>query len=209
MIEQIVIYLNAASPLLICGTVFAIAFIENIFPPSPSDLLVVFAGSLSGAGNVGFLPLLLAASLGSTAGFVLMYKIGDWFGDSILEKGKISFIPVAAVRKVESWFQAYGYWIIVVNRFLSGTRAVVSFFAGLSELHLLRTALLSLVSALAWNSLLIYAGYLLGHNWKDILYYLPTYSQIITGVLVIVVLILSVAFFARKKNGNGSSKKKS
>ncbi|HEX9657601.1 MAG TPA: DedA family protein [Bacteroidota bacterium] len=209
MIEQIVAYLNAASPLLICGTVFAIAFIENIFPPSPSDLLVVFAGSLAGAGNVGFFPLLLSASMGSTLGFVVMYKIGDWFGNSILEQGKIKFIPVEAVRKVESWFQAYGYWIIVVNRFLSGTRAVVSFFAGLSELHLLRTTLLSLVSALAWNSLLIFAGYLLGHNWNDVLYYLQTYSQIITGALVIVVLILAVAFFARKKNGDRSSGKES
>jgi len=209
VIEQVVAYLHAASPLLICGTVFAIAFVENIFPPSPSDLIVVFAGSLAGTGNVGFLPLLIAASMGSTFGFIVMYKIGDWFGDSILEKGKIKFIPIDTVRKVESWFQAYGYWIIVANRFLAGTRAVVSFFAGLSELHLLRTTLLSLVSALAWNSLLIYAGYLLGHNWKDVLYYLQTYSQIITGVLVIVVLILSVAFFAHRRNGNSSSGKES
>ena len=206
MIEHIVSYLNAASPLLICGTVLVIAFIENVFPPSPSDLVVVFAGSLAGAGNVGFVPLLLSASVGSTIGFVVMYKIGDWFGDAILEQGKIKFIPVEAVRKVESWFQAYGYWIIVANRFLAGTRAVVSFFAGLSELHLIRTTLLSLVSALAWNSILIYAGYLLGHNWKDVLYYLQTYSQVITGVLVIVVLILSILFLARKKNGDAPSK---
>ena len=199
--EDLVHYLQTLDPLLIYVAVFSIAFIENIFPPFPSDVVVVFAGSLIGIGQVGFVETLMLATLGSTCGFITMYKIGDWFGDRVLEQGKVKFIPVEAVKKVEAWFQHYGYWIIMANRFLAGTRAVVSFFAGMSELNLLRTAILSLLSALVWNSILVSAGWYLGQHWEKIGFYLNTYSQIVTAILVIVVLILVIKYIYRKKNG--------
>ena len=187
--EDIVRWLQTLDPLLIYLAVFSIAFVENIFPPSPSDLVVVFAGSLVGIGQVGLVESLLVATMGSTLGFVVMYKIGHWFGHRILEQGKIKFIPVEAVRKVEAWFQKYGYWMIVANRFLAGTRAVVSFFAGMSELNLFKAAVLSFLSALAWNSILISGGYTLGHNWHKIGLYLSTYSKIVTATLVVALLV--------------------
>lgn len=195
--------LQSLDPILIYSAVFAIAFIENIFPPFPSDVVVVFAGSLIGIGLVSFLPVLLIATVGSTLGFVAMYKIGEWFGDRILEQGKIKFIPIEAVRKVEAWFNTYGYWIIIANRFLAGTRAVVSFFAGLSELNLSRTMLLSFVSALVWNAILVQAGSYLGKNWEQIGFYLSTYSQIVTGVLIVAVLIIVAKFVF---TGKGTSR---
>lgn len=193
--------LQSLDPLLIYAAVFAIAFIENIFPPFPSDVVVVFAGSLVGLGQVSFVPVLLVATFGSTFGFVAMYKIGHWFGNRILEQGKIKFIPVDSVKKVEAWFTKYGYWIIIGNRFLAGTRAVVSFFAGLSELNLTKTMLLSFLSALVWNAILIQAGSYLGKNWEQIGFYLSTYSQIVTGILVVVTLIVAAkfVFFSKKK----------
>ncbi|MCK5572977.1 MAG: DedA family protein, partial [Bacteroidetes bacterium] len=177
-----------------------IAFIENIFPPSPSDVMIVAAGSLVGAGTLGFPETLLVATAGSTLGFLAMYKIGDWFGDHILEEGKIRFIPVESVKKVEAWFKRYGYWIIVANRFLAGTRAVVSFFAGMSELNLAVTSLLCLVSALAWNAILVSGGYALGNNWEQITLYLTSYSQIVTGVVIVVLLLLIAKYLYNRNN---------
>jgi membrane protein DedA with SNARE-associated domain len=200
-LEDLIQYLQTLNPLLIYVAVFSIAFIENIFPPFPSDVVVVFAGSLIGIGQVGFVETLLLATAGSTIGFVVMYKIGDWFGDHILEQGKIKFIPVEAVKKVEAWFNRYGYWIIIANRFLAGTRAVVSFFAGMSELNLLRTTILSFLSALAWNAVLVSAGWYLGQHWEKIGFYLNTYSQIVTVILIVVVAIFVVRYFYRKNNG--------
>jgi len=124
------------------------------------------------------------STAGSITGFLTMYKVGDWFGESIIEKRKLSFLPLESIHTVEKWFRRYGYWIIVVNRFLSGTRAVVSFFAGLSKLKVLRTTLLCGVSALIWNWLMIYAGALLGKNWNSVALYLSTYSQIVTGIVI-------------------------
>ncbi|HET6273601.1 MAG TPA: DedA family protein [Bacteroidota bacterium] len=202
--EDFILSLQSLDPLLIYLAVFLIAFVENVFPPSPSDLVIVFAGSLVGIEHLGFVPALLTATAGSTLGFVAMYKIGDWFGDRVLEEGKIRFIPITAVKKVEAWFTRYGYWIIIANRFLAGTRAVVSFFAGMSELNLVKTTLLSFVSALVWNSILLAGGYALGSNWQKIGIYLSTYSQIVTGVLIVVVLMF-VAKFLYQKNSKQKS----
>jgi len=191
--------IQSLDPWLVYAIVFGIAFAENIVPPLPSDVIVVFGGSLVVLGHVNFPAVLLVATAGSTVGFVAMYFIGDWFGDHILERGKISFIPVEAVKRVESWFGQYGYWIIVANRFLAGTRAVVSFFAGMSGLNLRTTILLSAVSSLLWNALLVGGGYALGHEWEKIGFYLMTYSRAVTGVLVVVVLILVVRFVYNKR----------
>lgn len=198
--EDLVLWLQSLDPLLIYIAVFSIAFIENIFPPSPSDLVVVFAGSLIGIGRVGFVETLLMATLGSTAGFVVMYKIGDWFGVRIIEGRKIKFLPVEGVRKVESWFAQYGYGIIVANRFLAGTRAVVSFFAGMSKLNLLRTTLLSFLSALAWNAILLTGGFFLGENWQEIDFYLSTYSKVVTVIVVVAIIVVVVRYVSLKNN---------
>ncbi|MBI3586158.1 MAG: DedA family protein [Ignavibacteriales bacterium] len=198
--EDIVNNLSAISPLWVYVAIASIAYIENIFPPFPSDVIVVFAGSLIGVGTIDFTTALLLSTVGSTLGFMTMYKIGHWFGHRILEEGKIKFIPKEGVLKVESWFQKYGYWIIIANRFLSGTRAVVSFFAGLSELSLMRTTILSFLSAMLWNSILLFAGQKLGQNWREIGFYLETYTKTVTAILVVGALLVAARYIYKRTN---------
>jgi len=200
-VEDFILSLQTLDPLTICLVVFAVALVENLFPPSPSDIVVVFAGSLVGLGIVGFAAVLVSATAGGTVGFAAMYMIGRWFGRSILDRGKMRFLPKEGIEKVERWFVRYGYWLIVANRFLAGTRAVVSFFAGMSGLDLGRTTLLSLVSSLAWNAVLVSAGYALGRNWSRIGFYLTTYSQIVTGLIVLVALIILIRYARQRSNG--------
>ena len=109
-VQEIVEYLVSLNPVWIYLALLSVCYIENIFPPFPSDVLVVATGSLLAAGRIDFVTALLAATAGSAIGFVTMYKIGDWFGDRILETGRIKFIPVENVHKVEGWFRVYGPW---------------------------------------------------------------------------------------------------
>lgn len=203
--EEIIRTLQSVDPAAILALVFAIAFIENIFPPSPSDVLIVFGGSLVGIGRVGFLEVLLSATAGSTSGFVLMYAIGKAFGRKIIERGKLPFVPLDSLHVVEGWFRKYGYGLIVANRFLSGTRAVISFFAGVSEMQIVPTTMLCALSALAWNAILVTGGYYLGNNWERIGFYLNMYSGIVTSVIVVVIIILVVRFFMKRRNGKAST----
>ncbi|MEK6650331.1 MAG: DedA family protein, partial [Bacteroidota bacterium] len=139
---------------------------------------------------------------GSTAGFMAMYGIGHWIGGHLLETGKIPFLPPDQVRKVEGWFQRYGYGVVVANRFLAGTRAVVSFFAGVSKLPIAICVGLSFASAAVWNFILVEAGSALGSNWERIILYLDAYGKTVTTLVIVAVLayIGYRAFGPRTKN---------
>jgi len=200
--ETLVTFLESVGPLWVYCAIFIIAYIENIFPPSPSDVLIVAGGYLVGIGHIGFWETLLIATAGSTIGFMTMYKIGDWFGVKIIETGRMKFLPLDSIHKVEAWFRRYGYWLIIINRFLSGTRAIVGFFAGMSEVKFWPTVILCFFSALLWNGLLIYAGMLLGENWDSIGLYLSAYSQIVIIILVTSILISIIIWYHRKEDAN-------
>lgn len=173
---------------------FLVTMIENIFPPSPSDSVLVFTGTLIPLGTVGFIPLLLVATLGSVVGFIIMFVLGYNFGHRVVESNRIKFINQKSLEKPEEWFRKWGYYLIVANRFLSGTRAVISFFAGMSELSLSKTIILSAVSALIWNAILIYLGYIFADNYQLILGYIEQYGKII----FIIISVLLVAFLIKK-----------
>ncbi len=187
-------------PVWVYSIIFFFAFIENLFPPSPSDMIIVFGGALAAMERGSFAAALLSATFGSLFGFLAMYGIGKWLGNSIIERGRLKFLPLDGIHKIEHWFTKYGFWLIVANRFLSGTRAVISLFAGMSNLDLLKTSILSFISSLLWNSILVYAGYALGRHWENIGYYLKTYSLIVTILVVGMILALAVRYFIKNRN---------
>ncbi len=205
--EEVIRQLLHTNPLWIYVFACLVAYIENIFPPFPSDAAIVAIGSLAGAGSVDFFSALVCSTVGSTLGFITMYKVGGWFGQSIVERGKIRFLPLDQVHKVEGWFHKYGYWVVVGNRFLSGTRAVVSFFAGLSELSFIGCAALSFLSALVWNGVLLFSGRAMGQNWGAILLFLEAYGKAATSIVIIVALVFIGRYIYRrqfKSNGDTS-----
>jgi membrane protein DedA with SNARE-associated domain len=200
MVEQIIEVLKTINPILIYIAVFGIAFIENIFPPFPSDVIVAFSGALAAVADISLPLVIVFAVTGSTTGFIVMYFIGKFAGDKILEVGKIKFISPEAVFTVEKWFQKYGYWLIVANRFLAGTRAIISFFAGMSEMNLKKTIILSAVSSLIWNLILIFVGFYVGHNLNKISYYITTYNKVVFAIILAVAVFYILRFFIKRKS---------
>lgn len=178
----------------VLGFAFFITMLENIFPPSPSDSVLVFMGSLIALGTIGFVPLLLLSTAGSLTGFIIMFHLGKKFGHSAVESNKMPFINQKSLEKPEEWFRKWGYYLIIANRFLSGTRAVISFFAGMSDLDFKKTVVLSAISALIWNSILIYLGVVFGNNFEAILEYLSLYGQILFPIIALII----VAFLVKK-----------
>jgi len=187
------------SPLVGYLVLFVSAIIENIFPPIPGDTVTVLGAYLITTGFLGFWGVYLSTTLGSVAGFFLMYLVGLRFGKSFLKsKLRRRYFQDARIEKVEGWFGRYGYGIIAANRFLSGTRSVISIFAGIFRLNWLRVVVLATISALIWNGALIYAGYQLGMNWGKISALLGQYNKIVL-LLTIVFIIFLVIRWRRKK----------
>lgn len=201
MIEGILNHISELSPFLIYLVLFLFSYVENVFPPSPSDLVVVIGGSLIATGAINFIPTLIFTTIGSVLGFMTLYYIGTLVDKKVIRAGKMKFISAEAVEKAEKWFNKWGYTVIAVNRFLPGTRSVISFFAGVSELKFFKTALLASISALVWNTIIIYLGILFGNNIEQVDNYLSRYQEIVlilTGVVVLF-FVIKYFFFSKKK----------
>lgn len=199
LVEQLITWLQQLSPLGILVVVFFCAYLENIFPPSPSDVLLVCGGTLIGLGTIDFASMLVAATLGSTLGFMTAYGLGRYFDQRLLQGSASRYLPVNTIAQVSKWFQHYGYGVIIANRFLTGTRAVVSVFAGISKMNFAVTTLLCAISAAVWNFLLLYLGKSFGKNWRNVMEYLSVYGEIVTVLIIILLLILGWKYFRQKR----------
>lgn len=199
MFEDILNQISTYPPVWIYITLFLFAFVENVFPPSPSDLVIVIGGTLVGTGDLSFFLSLIFATVGSIAGFMLMFYIGSTVDKKVIHSRRFKFIPVDAIEKVEIWFRKYGYAVIVANRFMPGTRAVISFFAGISNLKAKKTIFLCFISALAWNILMLYLGFVFGDNVAKVDEYLTTYSNLVIAVTILIILFFIFRFFFKKR----------
>ena len=115
MLEQILAYISTVDTTWIYIILFFFAFIENVFPPSPSDVVVVVGASLIASTSMGFLPVLILTSFGSSLGFILMYYVGFYFSEHVLRTGKLKFISQESLSKTDIWFTKYGYKLILAN----------------------------------------------------------------------------------------------
>lgn len=202
MLEEGIRWMQQAPPWGVLLLMFFIAYIENVFPPSPSDVLLVFAGTMIGVGTVGFTTSLLVATAGSTAGFVSAYLLGRYFEGHVVSGRFSRFLPANAIHQVEGLFQRYGYGVIVANRFLAGTRAIVSFFAGMSRMNLLKTTVLCAISAAVWNAMLLYLGKLFAGNWRTVAEYLQVYSVVVTAIVGVALAVYLWFYFRKRKQSS-------
>jgi len=199
MIEDILTNISNLNPFWIYVVLFLFSYAENVFPPSPSDLVVLIGGSLVSKSAINFLPTLFLTTAGSVLGFMTLFYIGSLLDKKVLRAGKIKFISLEALDKAEQWFLKYGYLIILANRYLPGTRSVISFFAGVSELKVKKTILLAAISAITWNTIIIYLGFIFGNNIETVDSYLSQYTNIVIVITVIAVLFFIVKYFWQQK----------
>jgi len=160
------------------------AFFENILPPIPGDTVTVFGGYLVGSGRLTLAGTVLATTAGSFTGFMAMYAVGRFLGHELLRHGGKVFAP-ATIEKVHGWFERYGVGVVLANRFLSGARSVISMCAGIAQLNPWLVAACCLVSCLAWNWLLIWAGSKVGENWGMIIEMLKKYNAVMAVALAL------------------------
>jgi len=178
---------------------FISAFVENVFPPIPGDTVTLIGAYLVGTGNLNYFGVLISTTAGSVVGFMTLFLLAFWLEWKVVEKYDFKWMKRTHIDRVQAWFQRYGYRVILANRFLSGVRSVISITAGLSKLKISAVFLLSFLSALIWNGLIISAGAFIGDNWQDIERYLKLYNQIILTGFAIALAAYLVYFLVHKK----------
>lgn len=170
---------------------FVISYMENVFPPIPGDLFVVFGGYLYYVEVVEVLNLIWITTLGSVLGFMTLYAYGRYWGEEIKSsQQKIKILRYYAIKyydKVERWMNRWGQGLIIANRFLTGTRTVISLLAGVSNTNVLYTVVSATLSSLIFNILLITVGWWVSDQWTIIGHYLDMYGLMILSLTVILI----------------------
>lgn len=179
--------------------VAAIAYLENVVPPVPGDVVLVYGGYLAGVGVLEWWWVGALGALASTAGFMTLFLAGQRWGERRLFNRKLRFIPYERMLQARAWMQKRGYVVIFLNRFLAGTRAVIGLVAGASGLEVRKAALLAFLSALLWTSLLVALGFLVGDNLPLVRRWLTLYGQVVLAVLAGGILLRLFAGFLWKR----------
>lgn len=185
------------------GIAFLI-FLENVFPPIPSEIILTFGGFMTTKSDLSFLGVTITSTIGSVLGAIVLNGIGAWIGERNLYRfvnryGKILRVKTQDLDKTIGWFEKYGYWTIFFCRFVPLLRSLISIPAGLTRMNMPLFIIFTTIGTLIWNIVLIYLGQAVGGNWHTIVHYMDIYSRIIYIILAILIIFVIWKWLKRSK----------
>lgn len=177
-------------------------FLENVFPPIPSELVMPMAGFSSAMGNMNIVAVIMAGTLGSVLGALPLYYLGTMFDEQHLYKlaekyGKYLLIKPSDITNATNWFNKHGKAVVFFGRMIPAIRSLISIPAGMNRMPMLPFLVLTTLGSAIWTTLLAYAGYVLGANYEQVAEFIAPISQ---GVAVVAVLVVAIAVFFRIKS---------
>lgn len=165
-------------------------FLENVFPPIPSELIMPLAGYLATQGKISFWPAFVAGSLGSLAGATLWYWVGLRFSTGRFERlierhGVWLALDVEDFERAREWFARHGGKAVFIGRMIPAVRTLISVPAGLTRMKFLPFLGWTALGTAAWTLLLIYAGRFLGERFDSLERYIDPISYVVLGAMLI------------------------
>ena len=166
--------------------VFALMIFENATGITPSEIILAFAGWMlieRHGISPAFIPLAgVYAGLGSAIGASITYWVARIGGRPLIERFANLFrIDLAYIERVEDQVRQWGVGIVLFGRVLPGIRTLVSIPAGLVRIPFPKFFAATFIGAYIWCTLLIGAGYILGHEWVLISEYIKTHLPLVFG----------------------------
>ena len=182
-----------------------VMFLENVFPPIPSEIVLPLAGTLTVSSDPEIAPqfnivsVILWATLGSFLGAWIWYWVGYLISEDRVRKllqkiGKFIMITEKDLDTALDWFGKYGEWCVFFGRMVPIIRTLISVPAGLSKMHWLKFSIFTVAGTMLWNIFLGFAGRILGDNYTVIVDWIDKFK------IVIIVLCVAVvaAFYAHR-----------
>jgi len=183
-----------------------VMFLENVFPPIPSEAILPMAGWLALDGHFTLLGVTAGGITGSVAGAFVFYVLGKLLGEErvrqlLRDYGKWLMLTEEDFDKALAWFNRYGEGVIFFGRMVPVVRSLVSVPAGIADMNLGRFAIYTAIGTGLWSFLLAIAGYLLGQSWPLVYEWISRYEKIVLifGALAVIVFVVH-RWQKRKKN---------
>jgi membrane-associated protein len=176
--------------LVVWGLVFAGTglLIGAFIPFITGDSLVFAAGLIAAAHATEVNIIVMATGVGIAAwlGDQVGYTLGRHYGRPYLDKRKGKWIK-KGIEKSEALFLAWGWWAVVVARFMPWARVFVPVVAGIANMNYYKFFSANFVGALAWGVGLTMAGY-----FSASIPIVKNASYLIAGVFITASLIAGI-----------------
>ena len=163
--------------------VFALMFIDAVFPAA-SEVVMVYGGAVASgaiagqsvtlfgyefsAGLSAYLAIVVAGTVGYWLGALLGWEIGRRAGRPYLERhGRWLHLDAAKLDRAEAWFERFGSWAVFIGRITPVIRSFISIPAGVFKQPLGRYLWLTLAGSALWCLAFAGAGWAAGASWES------------------------------------------
>ena len=170
-------------------------FLETIFPPIPSEVIMPIAGMAAAKGELGFVPVVASGTAGAMLGNTVWYLAARALGvhrlkPLIIRYGRWLTISWPEVARAERWFALHGISFVFFGRLLPTVRSLVSVPAGLLRMRFRSFFFASLLGTASWTAILAAAGYKLQNDVAEV-------QQMVGPISNAVLVVLAVGYVWR------------
>jgi len=164
-------------------------FIENVFPPIPSGLVMRLAGFNGASGAQTRWGVILAGTIGSVSGALFWYWVGRRIGEERIKRlarkhGRWLTLHPVEITQVSEWFDRHGRIAVLIGRLVPTIRTLISVPAGVARMPLRQFMAWSTIGTAVWTGFLSVAGYLLESQYERVQAWLnPVSTAVVLGIL--------------------------
>lgn len=175
------------------GGYFGVAllmFLETVFPPIPSEVIMPLAGVIAARGEMSLPIVIICGTAGAMLGNIVWFGVAKWIGyerfEPLIQRfGRWLTLDWNEVERVHKLFDDHGGAIVFIGRMLPTVRSLVSIPAGLLKMKFLPFLLWSTLGSAIWTSGLAIAGWVLGNQFEDVEKILGPLSMVVIGGVVL------------------------
>jgi membrane protein DedA with SNARE-associated domain len=172
------------------GIIF-LMFLENVFPPIPSEVIMPLAGFMVAEGKQKLIGVIIAGTVGSVLGALPLYYAGFFLGEERLKQfadkhGRWLTVSRHDLERAKKWLDRHGGLAVLLCRLVPGVRSLISIPAGIARMNVASFLFYTALGAGIWTALLAFAGYLLGAKFAQVGEYLNPASYVVFGAILII-----------------------
>lgn len=165
-------------------------FLENVFPPIPSEVVMPLAGFTATQGQLALWGVIAAGMVGSVAGAIPLYYLGRWLGADRLERwagehGHWLLLSKKELERARRWFERHAVAAVFLGRLVPGVRSLISIPAGVYAMPLGPFLLWTAAGTGLWAALLALLGRWLGERHETVGRFLGPAAYVILGGLLL------------------------
>ena len=174
--------------------VFSLIMVENLFPPIPSELILLFGGFMTTYTKLTIFGMIIFSTLASLFGAIILYYIGKIFNKERLKKiisgkvGKVLRLKESDIDSSNKWFDTKGQKTVFFCRFIPLIRSLISIPAGVNKMKFNIFLLYTFIGSLIWNTVLVSLGKLVGENYMVVAGVFSKYSKVILILLICLIV---------------------